>query len=102
MQCAAGDPVRTGKSGAEDEVLALGADTASYSGRLKDAREFSAGRWIPRGTVDGDRETRGVCFPIHSGRQPQTIDAFACGKLRSILPGFGPPMIEPGGTNTER
>jgi len=30
-----------GTPGAEDEVLALEADTAAYSGRLKDAREFS-------------------------------------------------------------
>jgi len=35
----------TGRPEVENEVLALEADTAAYSGRLQEAREFPAGRW---------------------------------------------------------
>lgn len=36
-----------GQPGAEDELLALEAETAAYSGRLNEARDFSRVRWIP-------------------------------------------------------
>jgi tetratricopeptide (TPR) repeat protein len=57
-----------GKSPAEDELLALEADTAAYSGRLREAAEYSR-RAIDSAERAEEKEVAALCFALHGLRE---------------------------------
>ena len=57
-----------GKSPAENELLALEADTASYSGRLREAGEYSR-RAIDSAERAGEKEAAALYFALHGLRE---------------------------------
>jgi ATP/maltotriose-dependent transcriptional regulator MalT len=57
-----------GKPGIEDELLSLEADTAAYSGRLRDAREFSR-RAMDSAQRAGEKEATATCSALSALRE---------------------------------